>query len=548
MRSSDSILNFFSAELTPQSSKKNDFSNVFQHEKQGIPEKDLLAFKAYAEKQDVILLFRPVEPLTKILHESGKYPTKNFKIKGKSASWGLWAGFIPTDQRYSKLIGQSEKIIESNKAIQACIHNKQAQPVHLKIPESYFQELKKKEIIFSQKKKEGDYLVIYCPHPGFKKLELCYAKKIETQSRIEYEVYTAAKEPFYVLADTHLKRPLIADYDLLALVTPWEDYSKEHIRLNPDVTLQSRLRKLSPKAQRRSGESIERFYAREDPNLGNVSPITETHIHGLNTALNKGLHLECIHHNDDAGSPASNPKTNYPMTAIIPPLAGFDSRIFLIETTEEFVDFINKLNKTKKYRVEANPLWELPVKWAANRNHFFYNILIAYKTDSSLKNMKEALLTIFKSIHLDDKTFSDELTHLFEIMAQIKFREDKPPLKKFFDVIQNSLFTNSSLLVALSRTLEILQDNKVLSQKTIDQLLRLNKMLRNDIPDFYKILGTLKNLAVSQGARMIDDYLEHKQHIYNNKLDLKNKDYEEGLLQLRLHEKTTNATTQRFSM
>jgi hypothetical protein len=118
----------------------------------GIPKKDLLAFESYAKDQNVVLLIRPVEPLTKILHESGNYPSKNFTIKGKSSSWGLWAGFIPIDQQFSKLIGQREKIKQSNEAINDCIKKGHAQKTHLKIPQHYFKELINKEIIFPPKK------------------------------------------------------------------------------------------------------------------------------------------------------------------------------------------------------------------------------------------------------------------------------------------------------------------------------------------------------------------------------------------------------------
>jgi hypothetical protein len=301
--------------------KDPDLNKISQAKNQnipGIPEKDLLAFEKYADDEDVILLFRPVEPLTKTLHTDGKYPTKNFKIKGKSSSWGLWAGFIPMDQYYSKLNGASNEVIENaNKEVQDCIQKQHAQSVHLKISKKRFQELTEKEIIFPQKQKEGKYLVIYCPRPhNDGTLELCYAQEVNTASGTEYAIYTVEKPPFYVLADTFLKRPLIADYDLLAIFSPWKNYGSDSKRLNPDITHKERCRKLSPREQRRSIESAEKFYAREDPNLGNIAPETVKNIKGLNKALNKGNYLECIHHNDDAGSYVSNPGANYPVTVI----------------------------------------------------------------------------------------------------------------------------------------------------------------------------------------------------------------------------------------
>lgn len=270
--------------------------NVFHHPQQGIPKKDLQAFEKYADDQDAIILIRPVEPSTKTFHNAGLYPTKNFKIKGKSSSWGLWAGFISIKQYFSKLVGANDNIIEkANKEVQDCIQKGYAQSTHLRITEGRFQELTKNGIIFPQKQKEGEYLVIYSPHPHAhehaSKFELSYTKKVNTESGIEYEIYTTEKKPFYVLADTVLKRPLIADYDLLAIFGPWKNFGPDNKRLNPEITHERRQRRLSPGEQRRSIENAENFYARENPDLGNIAPITLRHIKGLNKALNKGNYL-----------------------------------------------------------------------------------------------------------------------------------------------------------------------------------------------------------------------------------------------------------------
>lgn len=132
---------FFS---NPSVAIAKDTNKIFKNKDQGIPDKDLLIFEEYADNQNVILLFRPVEPLTKILHEAGTYPTKDFKIKGKTSSWGLWAGFIPVDQRFSKLINtNTETIQKANKEIQVCINQGHALMIHLTIPEKYFEYLKR---------------------------------------------------------------------------------------------------------------------------------------------------------------------------------------------------------------------------------------------------------------------------------------------------------------------------------------------------------------------------------------------------------------------
>ncbi|WP_342219410.1 anthrax toxin-like adenylyl cyclase domain-containing protein [Rickettsiella endosymbiont of Miltochrista miniata] len=524
------------------SSNTSELNNVFQHKDQGIPKKDLLAVASYARIHDVILLFRPVETLTKNFHEDGNYPTKSFKVKVKSASRGLCAGFIPVNPEFSK--SNAATIEEAKKEVQACIQQGYAMAIQLIITEKRFQELLKKEIIFPQNQKEGEYLVIYCPHPYADehpvKFDLFYAKKINAESGIEYEIYTSEKKPFYVLADLVLKRPLIADYDLLAVFSPWKNYSQDYIRLNPHITPENRQRRLSPKAIRRSLENPEDFLDREDPTMGNVANITKQHIAGLNKILNKGEGLQCIHHSDDAGSPFSNPEANYPATVVIPPIKGFASTIFMIENTEQLVDFLNKLNLIGDYRIEVNPLWEPPVKWAAVRNYFFSKIQLAYCKDKSLENLNKTLIEIFKSIGLSDTTLTKELTNLFGIMTRGNF-DNKVLLEKFFDIIQSSLFLNSTLVVKLCRSLETILNYEALSEKNIDRLLTLNKILRKDVQDFYEILDIL-NILPTKDARIISDYLESAEtHIYNNKLDRDG--FKHGLEKFSLESKINQTAT-----
>lgn len=488
----------------------SELKRLIHHRSQGIPEKDLCDLANYAEDHDIILMIRPVEVLSRSLHGERQYPTKSFKIKGKSASWGPAAGFIPVDQRFSKLVGaRTGTIKKANEDVQACIEAGDACPSHLKITEQRFQELKEKEIILPQRDEEDGYLVIYCSPPHSKTLELFYAKKT---SKTEYQIYTSEKQPLYVLADKQLQRPLIADYDLLAIFFPWKNYSQDNIRLNPYVTHPNRQLRLSPNSKRRSKESAEAIYAREDPEMGNVAPITITHIEGLNKTLNKGKNLQCFHHNDDAGSPASNPLSNYPITAIVPLTEDLESR--MIETPEEFVDFINKINSLGYYRVEVNPLWELAVKWAAQRNFFLYQAKIAY-ANKNVEIMERTLKKIFKFIQLTDSTFIDEIINLFKLMAKGNF-DNTIFCEKFFDFTQSALLVNSILVVRLCRSLEFLLDNQALSEKNIDHLIILTNLLRKDVQSFYKLLDKLSTLA-NKDVKIIDEFLLNKTIFYKAK-------------------------------
>ena len=55
----------------------------------GIAAEHLAPLQALAEKQQLVISFRPVEATATGLISAG-YPTKNFNIKGKSANWGRW--------------------------------------------------------------------------------------------------------------------------------------------------------------------------------------------------------------------------------------------------------------------------------------------------------------------------------------------------------------------------------------------------------------------------------------------------------------------------
>lgn len=482
---------FFSSPILNFSNKKLELDEIFYHKNPGIPEKDLRALQTFASDKEVVLLIRPVEPLTKSLHEAGQYPTKNFKIKGKSSSWGAWAGFIPIDQAFSKLFNATNEVIKkSNRGVQTCIEQQDALTTHLRISEERFQELRKKEIIYSLNKKEGEFLVIYCPYPHddehLEKFALCYAKKIKIGSIIEYAFYTAEKKPFYVLADTVLKKPLIADYDLLAIFSPWRNFNQDNIRPNPEVTLAERHRKLSPREQRRSMESEKRFYDRELPNLGNITRNTIKIISELNIALNKTGPLACIHHNDDAGSPASNPEANYPITVLMPKLKGFTHTCLLINTADEFTSFIDKI-KQLDYRVEANPLWEKSVQLAAKED--FYQKIISLERNNPEK-LKNSLKGILQSIGITDSTLIKEITHILLLTMQCHLEIE---LVNFFKTIESCSSINSVLVSQWCSVLDTLLNKNLLTHGNFLKIQDFIQKLKGDILGFSKLSATLIN-------------------------------------------------------
>lgn len=512
--------------------------DVFNHKSQGIPKKDLLALLKPIQEKNIVVLIRPVEILTKTLHEQDMYPTKNFNIKGKSSSWGAWAGFIPIDQAYSKLIEKhsekSETIEKANQAIQDCINNKFAQATDLIISEKFFQKLQNENRIFLQGQQEG-YLTIHCPRPPFPsdQFELCYAKKINDT---HYAIYTAEKKPFQVLADIHLNRPLIADYDLLAIFSSWKDFSQDKIRPNPDVTLRERHRKLSPVEQRRSMENEKNFYSREIPNLGNIAPETIRIITELNKALNKGDFLECIHHNDDAGSPASDPSANYPITVLLPQLKGLPA-ILLLETAKEFVDFIDVI-KQHGYRVEANPLWEQAVQLAAKED-FYQKIFHLESLRNNPEVLASSLKDIFTAIGLTDSTLIKEITYV--VLLTVKHHVDIK-FKDFFKLIKACLLINSVIVSQWCSLLDRLLNKDLLTNDVFFKIQALVIQLKEDIPGFSECCAMLTNeccedLPLSHAKEKLNGLFSLTEScIHDNKLD-------EIELKMKLHVNSTEKLT-----
>lgn len=60
------------------------------------------AFARVADEQNVIIITRPVNPDATDLIRRGA-PTKQMDVKPKSSNWGPQKGYLPVQQRYSKL-------------------------------------------------------------------------------------------------------------------------------------------------------------------------------------------------------------------------------------------------------------------------------------------------------------------------------------------------------------------------------------------------------------------------------------------------------------
>ncbi|NJO18414.1 MAG: hypothetical protein HC877_22575 [Thioploca sp.] len=138
------------------------------------------AFSQVAVDLDEVIIVRPVNPYATERIAEGS-ATKSLHIKGKSADWGEHSGFIPRDQKYSKL-GNPDK------------------------GEIDWAEIEKYNAKNEEAITKSVVTVVEVDGPGGIKIE--------------------------VLADPHTGRPITADYDLLAMGSQG---SKGEMFFDPDM-------------------------------------------------------------------------------------------------------------------------------------------------------------------------------------------------------------------------------------------------------------------------------------------------------------------------
>jgi len=68
----------------------------------GMVKSHALAFEKIADQQNTVIIVRPVNPDATLLIEQGA-ATKEMDVKPKSSNWGPQKGYLPVNQRYSKL-------------------------------------------------------------------------------------------------------------------------------------------------------------------------------------------------------------------------------------------------------------------------------------------------------------------------------------------------------------------------------------------------------------------------------------------------------------
>jgi len=363
-------------------------------DKTGIVFEHLVPFQRYASENNCVIGVRAVDQLATGLIAEG-HPTKNFLIKGKSASWGPQAGLICTDQHFSKLEGQSTGTIEKyNKQVAQCLKDGHANsgPLILNL-----ERLKAIQTCFARRDAEampalkltepsangdihilarspsgstyafvgvpveqGDQLAYRIEHEG-RPLEVLRAGSLDVGA------LPSELEPCHLPPPSN-ERPLTADYDLLVIGPHLSQLDKRDNLPVPDVSQKIFLqrfehygRSAQENLMRETGtsdfHSPAQFYRAADPLVGNTSQRIKQMIPEINEALVGQAGQWLVHHGADTESPVSDPAANYPATFFLPERVGRFDEICVIEDNQELAELIRQA-KDAGYHMPINPLWD----------------------------------------------------------------------------------------------------------------------------------------------------------------------------------------------
>jgi hypothetical protein len=165
----------------------------------------LKEFMVEAEDLDNVMIFRYVnESATHAIRNNRG--TKGMHVKGKSADWGPQAGFIPADQKFSKLgnpdAPRLDDVAGSSKKVKKCVDAGICKQVGLTLT-------------------NGDEVMVWKGIGGEVPVIKRGDKFYEYGTDKLLDVNPANAEPMMVLAEIHPKsgklEPITADYDLLGI-------------------------------------------------------------------------------------------------------------------------------------------------------------------------------------------------------------------------------------------------------------------------------------------------------------------------------------------
>ncbi|MPY23563.1 adenylate cyclase [Shewanella psychropiezotolerans] len=377
---------------TPEPLSKTDIETLFKNNNVGIPVDHAIKMQSVATDKNIIFGIRPVEAMVRQLIDES-HPTKGFLVKGKSANWGPQAGFICENQQLSKRENRSQEDISKLNADVQKGKGMDYLVSDLRISKERIDELTF-DLGLIEKNVDQESIIITSKGPSGKEYRFD-AKQGKDGLYTIYEEYK--DKPIQVLSHSISQKPLTADYDLFLTSPIIEEHGQSGLDARPNTAVvfgkpllqgdtksevgpnskpsshsgdTSIVKGFIDKAERQirleqsKSDTEEQFFAREDKVMGNVSLRGRDLIDELNIQLNRGEHLEMFHHSDDAGSPVSDIRDNFPATFYLPKPLEFNSgknkiefkEVSVIQNRKEFSDFIRCI-KDNGYHFTSNPNW-----------------------------------------------------------------------------------------------------------------------------------------------------------------------------------------------
>ena len=336
------------------------------YRKAGFPHTHGQAFQEIANEFDRIIVSRCAQEIgIQLLEEN--YASKGFGIKAKSCDWGPFAGFAMGHFQYSKFETGEERYRKQINFFKSSGHTGfENEHIHLEMAKPEVLRLTTRRLNFLLRRRKititpgiGDGAVLSCAGPfgqlalrlvlmpgssdacwGFlhysapsqelQKLALNNQKTVGVDSSKDWNKLTFVKGMVNLLPeDRNLGDPakncVAGDYDLWGVfprkgssmaMHGMDRQSRIFAGANPNASqgIQKRVAALQQDTLSRAPERThvkiidgqrQEFKYKEDPELGNVSPLLMDTMHKLNRRIKeKGYRGgRMVHHNDDMGNP-----------------------------------------------------------------------------------------------------------------------------------------------------------------------------------------------------------------------------------------------------